>query len=66
MTRRQRSVRLARAFTRLDAAREALRSAQLEVEAEFSVWAIGRSINRDEARKQLVSTGFLEKGKVRS
>ena len=65
MTRRQRSQRLAHAFKRYDAAREALRSAQLEVEAEFSVWAIGRSINRDEARRQLVSTGFLEEGKVK-
>lgn len=64
MTQLQLTRRLARAFKRRDALRTKLAEAEHALSEEFSAWSAGRRVNRDEARKQLVSTGYLEKGKV--
>lgn len=60
ISRLQRSHRLARAFKRLDRAEELAAAARAAFDVEFGPWSAGRSINRDEAREHLVSTGLLE------
>lgn len=64
MTQLQLSRQLARAFTRLDKALAAVEQAKRDVDAAFEPWSAGRRIDRDAARKQLASTGFLEPRKV--
>jgi hypothetical protein len=61
----QRTHRLARAFKRLDRAQAAYDAAKAEFDHTFMPWAAGRRIDRDVAREQLVSTGFLEQRKVK-
>lgn len=61
MTQLTRTRRLARAFRRLEADEARVAASKLAFDREFNPWAAGRSINRDEARVHLVSTGFLEK-----
>lgn len=65
MTQRDHTRQLARAFKRLEKAEDICREAQLEFDAQFGQWAAGRRVNRDEARRQLVSTGYLEPRMVR-
>jgi hypothetical protein len=60
VTQIERSRRLASAFQRLDKAEAAVQAARAAVTEAFNPWAAGRCINRDKAREQLVSTGFLE------
>lgn len=64
MTRLQETRALARAFKRLDAAEQLLAQRKAEFDAVYQQWAVDRVISRDMARKQLVSTGFLEPSKV--
>lgn len=63
-TQLQRTRALAEAFSQLDAAEAAYRDAQAAVTAAFGPWSAGRSISRDEAREQLVSTGHLPRRRV--
>jgi hypothetical protein len=58
-TRLQLTRDLARAFAREQRAEALLRAARQEIDAAFGPWAAGRTIARDEARDQLISTGFL-------
>lgn len=60
----QRTRALAEAFSQLDAAEAAYREAQAAVTSAFGPWSAGRSISRDEAREQLVSTGHLPRRRV--
>lgn len=55
---------LARAMTKQQRAEALLRAATAEVDAAFGPWAAGRKIARDEAREQLISTGFLPRRRV--
>jgi len=59
MTRIEQSQALAAAFRQQDEAEIALLRAKIEVAEAFISWAAGRSINRDKAREQLISTGLL-------
>ena len=63
-TQLQRTRDLAEAFAQLDFAEAMVREAQAAVSAAFGPWAAGRSIGRDEAREQLISTGHLPRRKV--
>ena len=63
-TQLQRTRALVEAFKKLDAAEAARREAQAAVNAAFGPWAARRSISRDEAREQLVSTGHLPRRRV--
>jgi len=63
-TQLQRTRALAEAFAQLDQAEAAYRDAQTAVTAAFGPWSAGRSISRDEAREQLVSTGHLPRRRV--
>ncbi|MEC9067854.1 MAG: hypothetical protein VX569_11305 [Pseudomonadota bacterium] len=63
-TQLQRTRALADAFAQLDAAEQAYREAQAAVSAAFGPWSAGRSISRDEAREQLISTGHLPRRRV--
>lgn len=58
-TRLQLTRALARAFARKQRAEALLRQAEAEIDAAFTPWAAGRSIDRDTAREQLISTGHL-------
>jgi hypothetical protein len=64
LTQLDRTRDLADAFAKLDAANEAMREAQSVVDEAFRSWAAGRTISRDEARTQLVSTGYLPRRRV--
>lgn len=55
---------LAKAMAKQDRAEALLREATREIDAIFGPWAAGRVINRDEAREQLVSLGYLPERKV--
>lgn len=66
MTNLQRTRRLATAFKRIEAAEDKLAQARKAFDAEFGQWAAGRRIDRDTAREQLVSTGYLEKRRSQS
>lgn len=63
-TQLQRTRALADAFAQLDQAEAAYREAQAAVTAAFGPWSAGRSISRDEARGQLVSTGHLPRRRI--
>lgn len=63
-TRLQLTRALAKAMAKQDRAEALLREAKAEVSAAFGPWSAGRTINRDEAREQLISTGFLPERKV--
>ena len=63
-TRLQLTRALARAMAKRERAEALLREARAEESAAFGPWSAGRSINRDEAREQLISTGFLPARKV--
>lgn len=60
MTQRQRTRRLAQAFTRLERAASELRDAERDLDDAFFPWAAGRSISRSTAREHLASVGLLE------
>ena len=63
LTQLDRTRELADAMAEADRIAEQLRDAQAVVE-KFRVWAADRSISRDEARAQLVSTGYLPRRRV--
>ena len=60
MTQLQRTRRLATAFKRMEALEDKLAAARKAFDDEFGPWAAGRVINRDTARRHLVSTGYLD------
>lgn len=60
LTQLQRTRRLARAFKRLEKIEMAHAEAKRAFDAEFGPWAAGRRVDRDKAREQLTSTGYLE------
>lgn len=64
LTQLERTRALADAFAQLDHAETAYREAQNAVDEAFRPWAAERRINRDEARAQLVSTGYLPRRRV--
>lgn len=66
MTRLQQTRKLAQAFKRYDRALAELENARRDLDDAFFPWAARRSINRDIAREQLVSTGYLPESKVYS
>lgn len=60
MTRLQQTRRLARAFKRMEQVEDKLAEERRALDAEFRNWAAGRRIDRDVARRHLVSTGYLD------
>ena len=60
MTRLLQTRKLARAFKRLEGLEDRLAEERRVFEAELGKWAAGRRINRETARRHLVSTGYLE------
>ena len=64
LTQLDRTRELADAMAEADRIAEQLRDAQAVVDEKFRVWAADRSISRDEARAQLVSTGYLPRRRV--
>lgn len=63
-TRLQLTRALAKAMAKQDRAEALLREAQREIDVVFGPWAAGRVIDRDTARQQLTSTGYLPERKV--
>lgn len=62
-TQLQKSRALARAFIQRERALALLADADAAIDVHFPPWAAGRSISRDEARRQLISTGHLPERK---
>jgi hypothetical protein len=61
----QRTRLLASAFKRMERHEDAYLEAKREFEHQFGPWAAKRRIDRNTAREQLVSTGFLQPRKVK-
>lgn len=59
MTRLSEAHRLAQLYKRADRLEAALAATRREIEKEFSVFASGRSVNRDRLRSQLEAIGLL-------
>lgn len=55
---------LARAFNKLDKAEAAYLAAKRDLDVAFQPWAAGKRACRDEARQQLVSTGYLQARRI--